>query len=327
MGSLPHVVEDHLGILQILSNGSIFRIEEKDIIFPMKVHDDGSVNWKDCLYDKKHDLHLRLYKPWSAPNPTTKLPIVFFLHGGGFIVGSRTWPNCHNCCLRLASGLQALVVAPDYRLAPEHRLPAAVDDALNSVKWLQNEILEENNSDAWLKDGVDFGRVFIVGDSSGGNLAHHLAVKLGPGSPELAPIRLRGYVLFAPFFGGIVRTKSEAEGLPEPFLNLDILDRFWRLSLPDGSTRDHPFANPFGPLSPSLESIKLDPMLVILGGSELMKDRIEDYVKKLKEEGKKIHCVVFQGKQHGFFTNEPFSEVGDKVLQELKNFITRNSDD
>ncbi|CAA2971135.1 probable carboxylesterase 15, partial [Olea europaea subsp. europaea] len=106
-----------------------------------------------------------------------------------------------------------------------------------------------------------------------------------------------------------------------------IIDRFWRLSLPDGSTRDHPLANPFGPLSPSLESIKLDPMLVIVRGSELMKDRIEDYVKRLKEEGKKIHCVVFKGKQHGFFTNEPFSEVGDKVLQELKNFITRNSDD
>ncbi|CAI9780264.1 unnamed protein product [Fraxinus pennsylvanica] len=326
MGSLLHVVEDHLGILQILSNGSIFRLEEKDIVFPMKVHDDGSVIWKDCLYDKKHDLHLRLYKPRSPPNPTTKLPILFFLHGGGFIVGSRTWPNFQNCCLRLASGLQALVVAPDYRLAPENRLPAAVDDALSAVKWLQDEILAGNNSDAWVRDGVDLDRVFIVGDSSGGNLAHHLAVKLGPGSPELAPVRVRGYVLLAPFFGGIVRTKSEAEGLSEPFLNLQVLDGFWRLSLPDGSTRDHPFANPFGPLSPSLESIKLDPIMVIVGGSELMKDRIEDYAKKLKEKGKKIHCAVFQGKQHGFFTNEPFSEVGGKVIQELKNFMSRNSD-
>ncbi|KAL2554183.1 putative carboxylesterase 15 [Forsythia ovata] len=325
MGSLPHVVEDHLGILQVLSDGSIFRIGEKDINFPMKVHEDDSVIWKDCLYETKHNLHLRLYKPLSPPNPDTKLPILFFIHGGGFIVGSRTWPNCHNCGLRLASGLQALVVAPDYRLAPEHRLPAALDDTLSAVKWLQNEILAEN-SDAWLRDGVDFDRVFIVGDSSGGNLAHHLAVKLGPGSPELAPVRVRGYVLIGPFFGGIVRTKSEAEGPPESFLSLEILDRFWRLSLPDGSNPDHPSADPFGPLSPNLESKKLDPILVIVGGSELMKDRIEDYAKKLKEQEKKIDCVVFQGKQHGFFTDEPFSQMGDKVLQQLKNFMSTNSD-
>ncbi|KAL2533462.1 putative carboxylesterase [Abeliophyllum distichum] len=263
--------------------------------------------------------------PVSPPNPDTKLPILFFIHGGGFIVGSRTWPNCHNCGLRLASGLQALVVAPDYRLAPEHRLPAALDDTLSAVKWLQNEILAEN-SDAWLRDGVDFDKVFIVGDSSGGNLAHHLAVKLGPGSPELAPVRVRGYVLIAPFFGGIVRTKSEVEGPPEPFLNLEILDRFWRLSLPDGSNPDHPLADPFGPLSPNLESKKLDPILVIVGGSELMKDRIENYAKKLKEQEKKIDCVVFQGKQHGFFTDEPFSQMGDRVLQQLKNFMSTNSD-
>ncbi|KAA8518423.1 hypothetical protein F0562_015897 [Nyssa sinensis] len=259
------------------------------------------------------------------PSSSAKLPVLYFIHGGGFCFGSRTWPNSHNCCLRLSSGLQALVVAPDYRLAPEHRLPAAMDDALGAIKWLQDQSVSEN-PDTWLTDGIEFERVFILGDSSGGNIAHHLAVQLGSGSPELAPVRVRGYVLLAPFFGGTMRTKSEAEGLPEPLLNLEILDRFWRLSIPVGGNADHPLANPFGPASPSLEQVTLDPILVVVGGGELLKDRAEDYARRLKELGKKVEYVEFEGKQHGFFTNEPYSEVANTVLKLIQNFVSVNSD-
>ena len=133
--------------------------------------------------------------------------------------------------MRLASGLQAVVVSPDYRLAPEHRLPAAVEDAVEAVRWLQRQALSMKEGevgvggDAWLNNGdVDFDRVFIVGDSSGGTIAHHLALRFGPGSREMEPVRVRGYALLAPFFGGEVRTKSE-EGPPEHVLTLDLLDR------------------------------------------------------------------------------------------------------
>lgn len=172
---------------------------------------------------------------------------------------------------------------------------------------------------------MDYGRVFVLGDSSGGNIAHHLAVRFGLGFDDLGPLRVRGFVLMAPFFGGSARTKSEAEGPPEPLLNLEILDRFWRLSLPVGETADHPFANPFGPRSPNLEPVKLDPILVIVGGSEVLKDRVEDYARRLKEMGKKIEYVEFEGEHHGFFINEPYSNAGDRVLRLLKNFMDANS--
>ncbi|KAL8517639.1 hypothetical protein ACS0TY_015758 [Phlomoides rotata] len=322
MGSLAHVVEDCLGIVQVLSDGSIFRSD--DINFPMTVHDDGTAVWKDCPYDKKHNLHLRLYKPRSA---AANLPILYFFHGGGFCVGSRTWANCHSCCLRLASALQVLVVAPDYRLAPEHRLPAAVDDAMSSIKWLQEQALLSKSGDAdeWLGEGVDFSRVFVMGDSSGGTLAHHLAVELCRGSRSLAPVQVQGYVLMAPFFGGTERTKSEAEGLPEQFLNLEILDRFWRLSVPSGETSDHPLANPFGPKSPNLESIGLDPILVLVGGCEVMRDRIEHYFKRMKNMKKEIDYVEFPGEQHGFFLNQPFSQLANNVLEKISHFMDKNS--
>lgn len=80
-------------------------------------------------------------------------------------------------------------------------------------------------------------------------------------------------------------------------------------------------ANPFGPASPSLEAVKLDPILVIVGSQEVLKDRVENYAMKLKEQKKEVDYVVFQGKQHGFFTNDPFSDVSTQVLQELQHFM------
>ncbi|XVF76019.1 hypothetical protein PTKIN_Ptkin13bG0234100 [Pterospermum kingtungense] len=325
MGSFPHIVEDCMGVLQVLSDGTIFR--SKNIQFNMPVVDDKSVHFQDVMFDKNHDLHLRIYKPKSASfhgNNSYKLPIIIFFHGGGFCLGSRLWRTCHNSCLRLASGLNAIVVAPDYRLAPEHRLPAAMDDAVTVMNWLQGQALSSTNH-AWLNSGeADFEQVFVLGDSSGGNIAHHLAVRLGAGSTQLAPVRVRGYVLMAPFFGGVVRTKSE-DGPSEAFLNLEILDRFWRLSMPIGETRDHPLANPFGPLSPSLKALSLDPILVTVGGSELLKDRVEDYARRLKDMGKNIEYVEFEGQEHGYFNYDPYSDASNRTLKLITRFVSENS--
>ncbi|KAI9122374.1 hypothetical protein K1719_007063 [Acacia pycnantha] len=323
MGSLPQVVEDCLGFLQLYSDGSIFRSDEMDFNVPLV--DDNSVLFKDCLFQKRFNLYLRFFKPKSSSG---KLPLIMFIHGGGFCFGSRAWPHLHNCCVRMASALQAVIVAPDYRLAPEHRLPAAVDDAVEAVRWVQRQALSKDvvdgGGDAWLNGGVDFDRMFVVGDSSGGNIAHHLAVRLGSGSREMDPVRVRGYVLLAPFFGGEVRTKSE-ESAQEKVLSLDLLDRFWRLSVPVGENRDYPMANPFGPESPKLEQVKLDPIMVIVGSNELLKDRAQDYATRLKELGKKIEYIEFEGREHGFFTQDPYSQVAGEVTQILKRFLLENS--
>ncbi|CAN0879254.1 Probable carboxylesterase 15 [Linum grandiflorum] len=220
MGSLPQVVEDCMGVLQLFNDGTVSRLQT--INFPFPTINDQSVLHKDCLFHKPHNLHLRLYKPTSssaaAANRRRRLPILFYFHGGGFCLGARDWPNFHNCCQRLSSALDVLVVAPDYRLAPEHRLPAAVDDGVAALKWLQL------SDDDWLTDGgVDFDRVFVLGDSSGGNIAHHLAVRLRAGSVGLDTVRVRGYVLMAPFFGGVERTESE-DGPSEELLTLEALD-------------------------------------------------------------------------------------------------------
>lgn len=81
--------------------------------------------------------------------------------------------------------------------------------------------------------------------------------------------------------------------------------------------------NPFGPRSKSLEEIDLDPILVVVGEKDLLKDRAKDYTMRLKNWGKDIEYVEFEGQQHGFFTIDPNSEPSKKLMLLIKQFIEK----
>ncbi|TKY66998.1 carboxylesterase 15 [Spatholobus suberectus] len=130
---------------------------------------------------------------------------------------------------------------------------------------------------------ADFSRVFISGDSTGGNIAHHLAARLGFGLPKVGLVWVRV-----------------------------------------GDNTDHPLVNPSGPNSKSLEGINLDPILVVAAASDLLKDRTEDYARRLKELGKDIEYVEFEGQQHTFFTIDPNSETSNKLMLIIKQFIEKH---
>jgi len=117
---------------------------------------------------------LRFYR--GAEAPPEGLPCLLYLHGGGWVLGS---PETHDwVCRRLARLLGACVVAVDYRLAPEHRYPAAVEDCVAALRWLRTEA-------ATL--GIDATRLAVGGDSAGGNLAAVLALMARDGTvPPLA---------------------------------------------------------------------------------------------------------------------------------------------
>lgn len=103
------------------------------------------------------------------------------------------------------------------------------------------------------------------------------------------------------------------------------MNRFWRLSIPIGDTVDHPLVNPFGPVSKSLEEIDLDPILVVVGENDLLKDRAEDYARRLKNWGKNVEYVEFEGQQHGFFTIDPDSQPANELMLVIKQFIQKHS--
>ncbi|GJN02772.1 hypothetical protein PR202_ga20156 [Eleusine coracana subsp. coracana] len=137
----------------------------------------------------------RLYLPPAAEKAKKKkLPVVVYFHGGGFVIGSAATCVYHRCLNDLAAACPAVAVSVDYRLAPEHLLPAAYDDSLAALKWVLAA------SDPWLAAHADLERVFLAGDSAGGNICHHLAMH-----PDVVTRGLRlikGVVLIHPWFWG-----------------------------------------------------------------------------------------------------------------------------
>ncbi|KAL0369466.1 UNVERIFIED_CONTAM: putative carboxylesterase 15 [Sesamum angustifolium] len=103
------------------------------------------------------------------------------------------------------------------------------------------------------------------------------------------------------------------------------MGRFWRLSIPVGETTDHPLVNPFGPNSPNIEKLDLDPILVVVGGSDLLKDRAVEYAEKLRKWGKRVEYAEFDEQQHGFFTINPNSHPSKQLMLLINKFIAENS--
>ena len=102
----------------------------------------------------------RIYHPLAPDTSSGAVPLVVYLHGGGFVLCDL---DSHDaCCRRLANGVGGIVISVDYRLAPENRFPAAVEDAWAATKWAAAQA-----SDL----GGDAGRLVLAGDSAGGNLA------------------------------------------------------------------------------------------------------------------------------------------------------------
>jgi acetyl esterase/lipase len=135
---------------------------------------------------------VRVYRPrhLGAANDA-RVPVAAYFHGGGFGIGSGRWPSFHAWCLRLAASLPAVVLSFDYRLAPEHRLPAAQEDGAEAMAWLRAHAAH----DPWLADAADFARAFVTGDSAGGDIEHHVAARFG--KTGLGPaIRIHGTISF-----------------------------------------------------------------------------------------------------------------------------------
>ncbi|KAJ3707253.1 hypothetical protein LUZ61_010958 [Rhynchospora tenuis] len=315
----PYVVEDCRGLLKVMSDGSIIRSANPLAAFNFP--DDSAVKSKDLLFSSTHSLYVRLYRPVKTP-PNTKLPIMIFFYGGGFCIGSRTWPNNHALCRRLSAELSALVLSFDYRLAPEHRLPAAIEDAEAALLWLKSQCTGPN-TDPWLAESGDFSMVFISGESAGGNMTHHMAVKFG--STGLSPVQIRGFILIMPGLLETELTRSELECPKSAFLNLDACARYLRLALPVGATREHPAFNPFGPESPNLENVNMGPILVIAAESDILIDSNLNYANWLKEMGKKVELVQIAGEEHAFFSIKPLSEATGEAIQAIGRFMNKTS--
>ena len=223
------------------------------------------------------ELPLRLYTP-PGEGP---VPVVVWIHGGGFFMGDELslWDGS---CSRLAAAVGALVVSIGYRLAPEHPFPAAVEDTFAALRFAAAHAPE------WSGDA---SRLAVMGGSAGGNLA---AVVAQRARREGGP-RLVYQVLVVPALqAGLEPTPSL--GAFSKGYGLDGIPKMIAAYLPDPADRRHPWASPLF----AEDLAGLPPALILTAAFDPLRDEGEAYAERLRAAGVPVALRRFEGAIHGF---------------------------
>lgn len=225
-----------------------------------------------------HDLALNIYIP-EGRGPR---PVVVYFHGGGFIAGSLAVVDEPARALANATG--AVVVTPEYRLAPEHPFPAAADDAWAALNWVADRTGEFEG---------DPGQLIVMGDSAGGNLAAVTALRArDAGGPQLG-----AQILLYPALDQAARFPSRDEFGAGYLITAGDMDYFWTNYLGDTAAAQDLAASPM--LADTLSG--LPPTLILTTENEVLRDEGEEYGRRLRLAGVDAHVIRFDGLVHGVF--------------------------
>jgi acetyl esterase len=225
------------------------------------------------------DIPVRIYRRMGRPEP---VPAIVYLHGGGWVVGDL---DSHDgTCRLLAHESECVVVAVDYRLAPEHPFPAAVDDAVAAYRWVHDHATELS---------VEPGRVGVMGDSAGGNLAAVVA-QVTRDTDVPAPT---AQCLVYPATDALMREPSHDIFATGFFLTKANMEWYRARYLPDPADWDSPLASPIeaGDLS------GVCPALIVTAGFDPLRDEGRAYADRLTEAGVPVRYRSYDDMVHGFF--------------------------
>jgi acetyl esterase len=219
------------------------------------------------------------------PGMDSGLPLLVYFHGGGFVIGSPG--TADNVARYICRHARCVVISVDYRLAPEHRFPGAVEDAYAAFAWAVEHATEL---------GCDPRRVLVGGDSAGGTLSAAVAqLARQPGGPRLA-----GQLLFYAATDCAVMDTPSYREFGERALGLSTRDMSWFLDqyLPDRRQRLDPRASPLR----AKDLRGLAPALVVTAEFDVLRDEAEAYAGRLREAGVPVTLMRGNGMIHGFLS-------------------------
>ena len=244
----------------------------------------------------------RIYTPKMLRKNNGLAPCLVFYHGGGWVIGDI---DSHDVvCRKLAHEGELIVISIDYRLAPEHKFPAAVDDAIAAVKWIAS-----NAKDL----GIDATRLLVGGDSAGGNLAAVVALAARDGDgPKLA-----GQVLIYPATDFAMKHPSHSEPETSILLTHSVIKWFCNHYLNGPADIDNWQASP----ARAQTLAGLPPAYLLTAGADPLRDEGDEYARRLKDAGVPVTYKHFPGQFHGFFTMGKLLQQANVAASDIASWI------
>jgi acetyl esterase len=241
---------------------------------------------------------LRVYRP-AGVAPGVALPALVYYHGGGWVIGDLDTHDVQ--CRQTAAEAGIVVVAVDYRLAPEHKFPAAIDDAWAATRWVVAHGSEL---------AIDSRRIAVGGDSAGGNLAAVVAL-MARDAGNAPAITLQ--VLTYPVTDLSSESKSYGDFADGYMLTRDSMRWFKNHYLKSSSDADDWRASPLRAASLA----GLPPALIITAGFDPLRDEGAAYAARMTEAGGSVDYVCYGGMVHGFMPMGKLIDTGNRAISHV----------
>ncbi|MFD1515630.1 alpha/beta hydrolase [Halomarina rubra] len=242
------------------------------------------------------DVPVRVYRPETDADHAP-LPVLVYYHGGGWTLG--TLDSIDGACRELADRVGCVVVSVDYRLAPEHQFPAAVDDAYAALRWVAN------NAEAF---GGDPSRVGVAGTSAGANLAAVTALRLR--EEPVTDLDIAVQLLLYPITDHAFDTDSYEENAEGYLLTRADMGWFWGQYLRSSVDGANPYASPLR----ARDCSGLPPACVVTAGYDPLRDEGAAYADRLAAAGVDVAHEHYPSMCHGFLSLVDDVAVADEAM-------------
>lgn len=328
MGSCsPEIVHDVPPYIRVYADGTVERLVATEVT-PAGLDPDTGVLSKDVVVNQETGVTARLYRPDN--NTQSRLPLVIYFHGGAFCVATAFEPKYHNFVNKLVSEANVMAISVDYRRVPENPLSAAYEDSWEVLNWvfLHNNSWGGERSEDWIRDGVDFGKVFLAGDSAGANISHHMAIRAGI---ESIILEFRGIIMIHPYFWG-----EKPVGLMEikDPIRKAMVDKWWKFVCPSDKGCDDPLINPFVvnnndnsyEICADQSKLGCQRILICVAEDDILNERGKMYYRCLMRSKiwkGKAEMVETEGEDHVFHIFNPTCEKAQTLVHKCAHFLNQ----
>ena len=292
----PNDLDDVVGTRAILAT----RLDEE---MSQRAASPDDPSWRDEVIagPDATPLTLRIYVDETAPAPRGAL---LFFHGGAFVFGGLE--SEHDRCLRLAKGSGCVVVSVDYRLAPEHPFPAALEDGRSALRWLHEHAASL---------GVDSSRIGVGGASAGGALATLVVLQ----ARDSGDLPVRALLLIYPATDDRANDGSITQFEHSEPWDGERTRKMWPLFLADDAAQTSRYASP----ARASDVAGLPVTYIVVAEEDPLRDQALDFARRLLGAGVSVDLRLFAGTYHGFDVVAPNARLSQVALNDQHEFVRR----